>query len=375
MPPDPIFEQGCYNLRLYLRQATLPAMECTRYCPHLNNPEVYNSTTNLFKLTPKPESTRKLRMILHLLPAVIDKKIASFMMKIPDKPIPGAHDTAYHRPTSLCMPASSFAIEFNPPKGISDVITMTSWVNRPVLTAERVLDIVWPEATKGYSMMIQQMEPEFRRSREAELYRLYSYKQCRGVDQNDIQEPVCKMVIAQLIPWAFTPKNMDDFLRVKGLPAFSAKTPVDTENPPRYDRAEKIWAKLWDDCSLKKCPYFVLTVYDYWIFGVFVKGWTTAVVSDAIKRTDEKPSVLQWLVFWLASSMKIEGSWQPPLLARFGNPDIRHMSKVALKNSSEERVMTVAQEEWLDTHHKVTQDLRTTEMPGLENTWLTKFDQ
>lgn len=73
MPPQ--YEQGCHNLRLYLRHATLPEMNCTRFCPHLNNPEVYNSTTNLFQLSPKPESTRKLRQVLYLLPEVINRKI------------------------------------------------------------------------------------------------------------------------------------------------------------------------------------------------------------------------------------------------------------------------------------------------------------
>lgn len=277
MPPR--YEQGCHNLRLYLRQAMLPEMNCTRFCPHVNNPEVYNATTDLFQLSPKPESTRKLRQVLHFVPEVVNKRINAckilllldccachcsdtpsllVMLRIPCKPILGVHDTAYDRPATLLIPAESFDITFHAPNGIYDIPTMSYWMNRPLLTVERVLSLVWPKETEGYRMV---GKPYLYADQDADLYKPYFYRKCRGVSRSTLQESTCKMLIAQLIPWALTPQNMEDFLRVTGvlslflgnysvinscrkLPAFSVDHDTNVNDPPKYNRSHKIWAKV-----------------------------------------------------------------------------------------------------------------------------------
>ncbi|KIJ55975.1 hypothetical protein M422DRAFT_150399 [Sphaerobolus stellatus SS14] len=68
-------------------------------------------------------------------------------------------------------------------------------------------------------------------------------------------------------------------------------------------------SQIWDDCATKKCPFFVLTNNETWIFGLFVAGWTKCLVSDPVSRTDtgDKPSVLQCLIYWIASAMELGG--------------------------------------------------------------------
>ena len=54
-----------------------------------------------------------------------------------------------------------------------------------------------------------------------------------------------------------------------------------------------ILKQLWDICSSKKCPYFVVSVYDCWIFGVFVKGIFNRLSSKLndpiLHRLDNRP--------------------------------------------------------------------------------------
>jgi hypothetical protein len=42
-------------------------------------------------------------------------------------------------------------------------------------------------------------------------------------------------------------------------------------------------------------------------------GWTTALISERVRYTSERPTVLQWLLFWLATSMKLPGGWDTPV--------------------------------------------------------------
>jgi hypothetical protein len=94
-----------------------------------------------------------------------------------------------------------------------DMKTMSGWMDMTLLTAERVMCIVWPEQTKGFCLMTQKIAPEIIAT-DADIYRAYYWKKCRGVDEDDLQDPICKLVIAALAPWALSPKDMDDFMRV-----------------------------------------------------------------------------------------------------------------------------------------------------------------
>ena len=69
----PEYAEACHNLRLYLRQAVLPDMRLTGMCPPVY--EDLRTPSHLFLLSPEPDSRRKLRVVLHLLPNVINKKI------------------------------------------------------------------------------------------------------------------------------------------------------------------------------------------------------------------------------------------------------------------------------------------------------------
>ncbi|KIJ53575.1 hypothetical protein M422DRAFT_154607, partial [Sphaerobolus stellatus SS14] len=74
-----------------------------------------------------------------------------------------------------------------------------------------------------------------------------------------------------------------------------------------------ILSQIWDECARHNSTYFVLTTYDFWIFGAFVDGFTRGVISQIIPRDAKEPNVSQWLVFWFASAIGIPGGWERPV--------------------------------------------------------------
>lgn len=50
-------------------------------------------------------------------------------------------------------------------------------------------------------------------------------------------------------------------------------------------------------------------------------GWTTALISERVRYTSESPTVLQWLLFWIATAMKLPGGWVTPVrMVAHSNP-------------------------------------------------------
>lgn len=146
------------------------------------------------------------------------------VIKIPNRRLPGAHDTAHDRPACICLPAPSFDIPFDPPRGIYDIDTMSSWMNLPLRTAERIMSLVWPDETRGYIITPCHKRP-IDLDRDTDLYKSYFYKKSRDVDHNNTQESLYKMIIMQLIPWALTKKDLDNFMRVSHVCGFQSVLP------------------------------------------------------------------------------------------------------------------------------------------------------
>ena len=186
-------------------------------------------------------------------------------MQLPNRPISDGHDYAYNRPVNICVPAESFDIAYSAPAGIYDVETMSFWMDLPLLTADHIMSLVWPQETRGYCMKSQHLYPVSRMP-DADLYREYYYKKVEGVDGDDVRDPVCKLIIAQLVPWACIDNDLEEFVRVShvcvcsgvpvwqvvdGLsplaqfPAYSAEQILRGNAAfPTYSRVHRIWAKV-----------------------------------------------------------------------------------------------------------------------------------
>ncbi|KAF8581959.1 hypothetical protein K439DRAFT_1618635 [Ramaria rubella] len=330
MSADP-YGRICQNLRLYLSEASLPYMPLDRRCPYVDQDRRVDP--DLFLLAPEPDSMRKLKLILHLVPDVLNKKIEHFIeQNIPSERIDAVYgDHAHEGPAHICVPASSFNIFYRPPGRLTGIQTMALWLRMPLLTAGRIMRIVWPEQTRDFCLK-SSTPTTVRGSPDESLYRAYYWEQCRNINHNEVDESTCKLVVASVAPWALSPLDMDDFMRIN---------------------------KIWDECTSKRCPYFVLSVYHGWVFGVFLQGWTTALISDVITHTATKPTLMQWLLFWIASAMKIPGCWKPPALKRFCNPDIRDKAGVSEKYSftgtedQKSRANIKSNEDWFEEYYGI----------------------
>ncbi|KIJ64040.1 hypothetical protein HYDPIDRAFT_28932 [Hydnomerulius pinastri MD-312] len=121
------------------------------------------------------------------------------------------------------------------------------------------------------------------------------------------------MLVVVVPPWDFQWDDLSDFVR-PGQPSESLDD-IRAASPHTV-----LWAVIWDICSQRNCRFFVLTSYDYWVFGNFSNDMRTAQVTQYMKApvfpkeqkvgihdvTDRNlpaPNVIESMMFWLAASM------------------------------------------------------------------------
>jgi len=80
----------------------------------------------------------------------------------------------------------------------------------------------------------------------------------------------------------------------------------------RFNDDQRIWGKIYDICVAKECPYFVVTNYYGWVFGVFSKGWSVARVGEVQAYAGSAPTILEHLLYWISSSMHEPGTYHRP---------------------------------------------------------------
>ena len=76
--------------------------------------------------------------------------------------------------------------------------------------------------------------------------------------------------------------------------------------------------QVYDACEAARCSYFVVTTYDYWVFGNISKKHTIASVSSVLDFSErsgmyQRPSLLQFLTYWEMASIGAV-DWDIPLV-------------------------------------------------------------
>ncbi len=97
---------------------------------------------------------------------------------------------------------------------------------------------------------------------------------------------------------------------------------------------ERLWSKVYDGCTHHHANFFVVTTYREWVFGAFSKGrsfdssvgshWLTPLLvehsqawtSDIMPydSRDPDPTIVEHLVYWLASATVSEASLVKPFV-------------------------------------------------------------
>ncbi|KAG8893837.1 hypothetical protein FRB99_001677, partial [Tulasnella sp. 403] len=98
-----------------------------------------------------------------------------------------------------------------------------------------------------------------------------------------------------------------------------------------YNSVEQMWAQVYDYCHNRSNWFFVLTSYEYWIFGVFSLDWGSAFVTDPFPYDSTEPTTLEFLLYWTESAMFVPGLYEIPVVS--SDPKLGTENVCALKTA------------------------------------------
>jgi hypothetical protein len=198
-------------------------------------------------------------------------------------------------------------------------------------TAQCVMHLLYP-LTVDFRFQLQEADG----TQDEDIFRYFLWK-------SDSHEPgetnPRTLLVAVQPPWIASLQDLDSFVNLGRFPSH-ART-----SAPLVGK-ERMWAKvsscmtcmtvilfftiqLWDACLRNQCRWFVLTTYDGWVFGSFsprkgsfglvaepvsmtIIGWTRAFAAPVYHNMNYNPTVIEMLVYWLASSHCFAGRFITP---------------------------------------------------------------
>ncbi|EPQ58144.1 hypothetical protein GLOTRDRAFT_37120 [Gloeophyllum trabeum ATCC 11539] len=181
--------------------------------------------------------------------------------------------------------------------------SIANWLEQlPLQTAQRVMHVVWPHTIEW------EIQHEKSEDVDNDLFQYFYWSQSAASPMREPNVAERSVVIAFQPPWILSPQDIQSFVKLNSFPSFE----MVEEQDRYYQSAQRVWAKVWDVCFNKRCPWFVLSSGCDWVFGAFTPGWTRAFVSPVISMTQDNPSPLECLVYWLASANGIPNAWMIP---------------------------------------------------------------
>ncbi|KAG0707792.1 hypothetical protein DFH29DRAFT_597859 [Suillus ampliporus] len=178
-----------------------------------------------------------------------------------------------------------------------------TWIDLlPLETVRRAVHLLYPE-TKAWSFASDADDTDHT------TFKCITWS--RLVDHEDERHYRSAMSIFIQPPWVLSVCDLELFCKRQSFfGSSSPSTEIFHERPTTLH--ERLWYKLWDCCITRSSPWFVVSTYTHWVFGVFSNGWTAAFVSPVYSYDSHDPSVLQLLLFWLCSAMGFPGGWVVP---------------------------------------------------------------
>lgn len=176
-----------------------------------------------------------------------------------------------------------------------------TWIDLlPLETVRRAVHLLYPE-TQPWSFASDADDPDHT------IFKCITWSQL--VDHDDGRHCRSAMSIFIQPPWVLSVRDLESFCKRQSFLGLSSSMPWHERPTTPHER---LWYKVWDCCITRSCPWFVVSTYTHWVFGVFSNGWTAAFVSPVYSHDSHDPSVLQLLLFWLCSSMGLPGGWVVP---------------------------------------------------------------
>ncbi|KAF9500892.1 hypothetical protein BDN71DRAFT_946872 [Pleurotus eryngii] len=283
--------RGTDNLRCYVRDAGLPPMLCDPSTPEMP-PEGHKSHLNHLKI--RLESWRKLQTIQELKENRLERSICDWVDKyIPEESL-GIEDENKESGEMLSVPCPpTFDIPSQKLRRPADISRLSPWLdNLLLMTTQRIMHILFASTLD------------------------WGFHPGNNNDEA-FEVGYHSVLVAYQPPWILSPQDMKEFASCRSMPPFRREGEPDFRP---LQSSERLWAKLWDTCAAKHCRWFCLTTYDQWVFGVFTKGWTSAFVTTVYTFDDYGPTVLEHLLYWVASASRLPGSARIPQVCEEPQP-------------------------------------------------------
>ncbi|KAJ7449782.1 hypothetical protein FB451DRAFT_737367 [Mycena latifolia] len=291
--------RGTDNLRCYLRETKLPQMTNDAMAPRMP-PTGHKSHQNHLKV--RPQAWRRLESIYSFQDISMDDIVVSYS-HIPDTSL-GVEDEdplTGERLTIPCPPV--FNIPFHNERRPTDIMRLSPWLdNLPLMTVQRTIHLLYPE-TRPWGFILNDENDSDRKIFQYFMWSL------APLDEEMTPARLAEIgrksvVVAFQPPWILSEQDIKEFSQCRSFPPF--RVPGNAFPTP-LESKERLWAKIWDACVARNTPWFVLTSYNQWVFGVFSAGWTAAFVTGVCDYNAYSPTVIEWLTFWVASAMRLKG--------------------------------------------------------------------
>ncbi|KAH9896575.1 hypothetical protein C8Q73DRAFT_788923 [Cubamyces lactineus] len=116
------------------------------------------------------------------------------------------------------------------------------------------------------------------------------------------------IVVVSIPPWKLGLGNLHEFsCRRMFLPG-----ELDREYPSNtvWSNDTKLWAMVYDSCRVSGYRWFVVTTYQYWVFGTFSLDWSGAEATPPVPFDRTRGmSIVEMLTFWIECSRDKTKYW------------------------------------------------------------------
>ncbi|KAF8512835.1 hypothetical protein BU17DRAFT_69029 [Hysterangium stoloniferum] len=282
------------NLRRYISDAVLPDFPAAfPMASGSRNGRRYDL------LSTEPDFHRKLKKMT-CLGNIWQARVAKFCeVEIPSSPISKPKSTGSTKQCPrITIPSPSFRVErFGWPPNLDEVESVNDATRAVLCTAERIISLLWPRRSEGFKFTDTPSSVLAPLSHPDLAIAAYSFYGRYGDDEAScLYDERTGIAVVSMPCWALGDNEMKEFTQCRTVGNFLRKLPpfqdpmVPGQEPPSFDKYQKIWAKLWDLCATR--------------LG-------RAKCSQVIGRRNqfESGSVLKWVVFWLAAALNVRGTW------------------------------------------------------------------
>ncbi|KAG8913382.1 hypothetical protein FRC00_002514 [Tulasnella sp. 408] len=247
-----------------------------------------------------PDNVRRLRKIERLDMEAFGVKVAAYVTSLPMgfQSLREKNGSEYivkgnMGKEHLSIPAFSFrtVTELSQIGAPEDEFGVQAWVGRLAGTTSSTLLHLCDSSTKNYAF--SEVVGKNSKGEKSDL----SWQQPMDNESGTPSRPLRRLVIEVKTPWTLDPVTFQKFV----------------------EEDRNIWAQIYDYCVTQGNYFFVLTSYEFWVFGVFSADYTFAQVTKPIPYDSKKPTILAVLMYWTQSAMLVPGlheiPWRNTILA------------------------------------------------------------